>query len=191
MAAGSLPLRPTVLGDLVATSRVRQAALVAGFAATIALAAQISIPLPVGPVPLTAQTLAVLLGGAALGPGRALSGAGLYLGLGVVGVPWFAVTGGATSGYLVGFVLAAGLVGAGARAGHDRRVGSTMGLMVVGNLVIYALGVAGLMVVTGMAMPAALASGVVPFLIGDAIKIGIAAALLPTAWRLVDDAERA
>lgn len=68
MAAGSLPLRPTVLGDLVATSRVRQAALVAGFAATIALAAQISIPLPVGPVPLTAQTLAVLLGGAALGP---------------------------------------------------------------------------------------------------------------------------
>jgi biotin transport system substrate-specific component len=182
---------PLVLADLVATSRVRDVALVALHAGAIALAAQVAIPLPGSPVPITLQTLVVLLGAAALGPVRAAAGGGLFLALGVAGVPWFAVTGGATVGYLVGFVLAGALVGAATvRTRADRTVRGTVALMVVGNLVIYAAGATGLALVTGMGPAAAVAAGIVPFLVGDAAKLAVAAALLPTAWRLVDRADR-
>lgn len=190
MSAGTLPsARTVVLADLVATTHARHAVLVATYAAAIAVAAQIAVPLPFSPVPLTLQTLAVLLGAAALGPRRAAAGAGLYLGLGAAGVPWFAVTGGATVGYLVGFVAAAALVGRGARAGQDRTVAGAVALMVAGNLVIYLLGVGGLVAVTGTGVTAATVAGVVPFLIGDAVKIALAAAVLPAAWRMVDAAD--
>jgi biotin transport system substrate-specific component len=189
VTAAALPsARPVVLADVVARTWVHQVLLVAGFAGSIALAAQVAIPLPFGPVPLTLQTFAVLLGAAALGPVRAVTGAGAYVALGAAGVPWFAVTGGATSGYLVGFVVAAAVVGRWARAGQDRTVGGAVVLMVVGNLVIYALGVAGLILVASMTVGAAITVGVVPFLIGDAVKIAAAAALLPAAWRLADGA---
>ena len=191
MSAGSLSsTRPLVLADLAAHTRVRQVTLVAAYAGAIAVSAQVAITLPFGPVPLTLQTLAVLCGAAALGPGRAIAGTGLYVGLGIVGVPWFAVSGGATAGYLVGFVLAAALVGRWARAGHDRTVRGTVLVMIAGNLVIYTLGVLGLMAVVGLGLPAAVTAGVLPFLLGDAAKIAVAAALLPAAWRLVDAADR-
>lgn len=190
MSAASSALRRPVLGEVFATTRVRQAALVLGCTLAIALAAQLRIPLPVGPVPITAQTLIVLLAGASLGPSRALASAALYLGLGVAGVPWFAVSGGATLGYLVGFAVAAVVVGAGARAGHDRRVRSAVPLMVLGSVLILAFGAAGLMLVVGLSFEAALAGGVVPFLVGDTIKVAIAAALLPGAWRLVAAIDR-
>jgi len=191
MSAGSLSsTRPLVLADLAAHTRVRQVTLVAAYAGAIAVSAQVAIPLPFGPVPLTLQTLAVLCGAAALGPGRAIAGTGLYVGLGIVGVPWFAVSGGATAGYLVGFVLAAALVGHWARAGHDRTVRGTVAVMVAGNLVVYTMGVLGLMVVVGLGLQAAVVAGVLPFLVGDAAKIAVAAALLPAAWRLVDAADR-
>ncbi len=190
MSAGSMPsTRHLVLADLIPATRLRQAALVAGYVGAIAVAAQVAIPLPFGPVPLTLQTFVVLCGAAALGPVRAVSGAGLYLGLGVVGVPWFAVSSGATVGYLVGFVVAAALVGRGARAGADRSVAGVVGLMVVGNLAIWVLGATGLALVTGVGPGAAVTMGVVPFLIGDATKLAVAAALLPAAWRLVDAAD--
>lgn len=182
--------RPLVLADLVATTRVRDAALVGGYALAIALSAQVAVPLPFGPVPLTLQTLAVLLGAAALGPARAVLGTGAYVGLGLVGMPWFAVTGGATIGYLAGFALAAAVVGRFARAGGDRTLARAVVLMVVGNLAIYALGVTGLALVTGMSAGSAVVVGVVPFLVGDGVKILAAAALLPAAWRVVDRVER-
>ena len=85
-----------------------------------------------------------------------------------------------------GFVLAAWLVGKLAEHGSDRHVVKTIGLMVAGNVVIYAFGIAGLMLVTGMPLGTAIAKGLVPFLLGDALKIALAAGLLPGAWKLLN-----
>lgn len=174
-----------VLADLVPGARVRDAGFVAAFAVLIGLSAQIAVPLPFTPVPVTGQTFAVLLGAAALGAGRATIGASLYLVLGMIGVPWFTATGGASFGYIVGFVAAAAVIGWLARRGHDRTVLRTAGLMVVGNLVIYAFGVTGLALFLGVGLAEATLLGAVPFLVGDAVKIALATALLPAAWKLV------
>ncbi len=180
------PVAPgRVLADLVPGSRVRDALLVSAFAAVLGLSAQIAVPLPFTPVPVTGQTFAVLLGAAALGAGRATLGSSLYLVLGVAGVPWFTATGGASFGYIVGFVAAAAVVGRLARLGNDRTVGRTVALMVVGNLVIYAFGVTGLALFLGVGLVEATVLGAVPFLIGDALKLALAAALLPATWKLV------
>lgn len=185
MSVVTTPISRPVLADAVGGTRARDLGLTVGFALTIALAAQVSVPLPVGPVPMTLQTSAILLGAAALGGVRAVGGASLYVALGAAGVPWFAVSGGATAGYLVGFVAAAGLVGWLARHGGDRSVARAAVTMVLGNLVIYLLGVAGLALVTGMGATEAVAVGVLPFLLGDAAKVVLAATLLPAAWRLL------
>ncbi len=180
------PIAPgQVLADLLPGSRVRDAVLVTAFAAVLGLSAQLAVPLPFTPVPVTGQTFAVLLGAAALGAGRATLGSSLYLVLGVAGVPWFTGTGGASFGYIVGFVAAALIVGRLARLGNDRTVARTVVLMVVGNLAIYVFGVTGLALVLGVGLGEALALGVVPFLIGDAVKLALATALLPATWRLV------
>lgn len=183
------PIAPgRVLADLVPGSRVKDVALVGAFAAAIGLSAQIAVPLPFTPVPVTGQTFAVLLGAAALGAGRATLGASLYLVLGLVGVPWFTATGGASFGYIVGFIAAAALVGRLARLGNDRTVGRTVALMAVGNLAIYAFGVTGLALVLGVGLGEAVVLGAVPFLVGDALKLALAAALLPATWKLVGPA---
>ncbi len=180
------PIAPgRVLADLVPGERVRDIALIGAFAAVIGLSAQVAVFLPFSPVPVTGQTFAVLLGAAALGAGRATLGASLYLVLGVAGVPWFTATGGASFGYIVGFVAAAWIVGRLARLGNDRTVARTVALMVVGNLAIYAAGVTGLALVLGVGAVEAVMLGAVPFLIGDAIKLALAAALLPATWKLV------
>jgi biotin transport system substrate-specific component len=104
-------------------------------------------------------------------------------------VPWFAAQNSgwafASFGYVVGFVAAAWLAGRLAEAGADRKVLQNTGLLVVGNVVVYAFGVTGLIASTGMGLTTALAKGVAPFLVGDLIKIAVAAALLPAAWKLV------
>lgn len=183
----SLPA-PRVLGDVIPGGVVRDAVLVVGGAALTALAAQVSIPLPFTPVPVTLQTFAVLLTGAALGTVRGVLSMTLYLVAGVLGAPVFSNHssgwGGASFGYVIGFVVAAGVVGRLAERGATRGMVRTAGVMVVGNLVIYAFGVPWLMAVTHVSFPQALALGVVPFLIGDAIKIAIAAGLFPATWRL-------
>jgi len=180
------PIAPgRVLADLVPGARVKDALLVTAFAVLIGVSAQIAVPLPFTPVPVTGQTFAVLLGAAALGAGRATLGSSLYLVLGVAGVPWFTATGGASFGYIVGFVAAAAIVGRFARLGNDRTVGRTVALMVIGNLVIYVFGVTGLALFLGVGPVEAMMLGMVPFLIGDAIKLALAAALLPGTWKLV------
>ena len=186
---------PAVAGvpDSVGT-RVRDLALVAGGAGFIGLLSQWSIPLPGTPVPLTLGTFAVLLTGASLGGLRALLSVGTYLVAGGLGVNWFAGHqdgwGGATFGYVIGFVIAATLVGWLAQRGGDRTVARTAITMVLGNLVIYAVGVSWLMNATGMDVQAGLKAGMTPFLIGDALKIAAAAGLLPAAWSLVKRVER-
>ena len=180
---------PRTLADVVPGGLVRNIALVAGGTLFVALSALVQIPLPFTPVPLSLQTFAVLLTGAALGSRRGALSMALYLLAGVAGVPWFAAHQSgwafASFGYVVGFVAAAWLAGRLAEAGADRQVLKNTGLLVVGNVVIYAFGVAGLIASTGMGLGTALAKGVVPFLIGDLVKIAVAAALLPAAWKLV------
>jgi biotin transport system substrate-specific component len=195
MTASIAPSRPAlVLADLVPGARVRDVALTLAGTAFITVAGYIAIPLPFTPVPLSLATFAVLLTGAALGPARGATSALLYLVLGVVGVPLFA--GGnagwafSSFGYIVGYVIAALLVGSLARRRADRTVLSTIGLAGLGSLTIYACGVPWLAAFVGVDLATALTLGVVPFLIGDAIKIAAMAGLLPATWRLVDRARR-
>ncbi|MFI6508503.1 biotin transporter BioY [Streptosporangium sp. NPDC050855] len=188
MANASSMARPAVLSDLIPGSRVRDAALVVGGAALTGLAAQLSFPLPGSPVPVSGQTFAVVLVGAALGMNRAVLSMLLYLMAGVAGVPWFADGasgfGGASFGYVIGFIAAAAVVGRLAERGGDRTVARTVGTMVLGNLVIYAFGLPVLIAVAQVDLVKGLALGVLPFLLGDALKIAVAAGLLPAAWRL-------
>jgi biotin transport system substrate-specific component len=174
-----------VLADLLPGERVRDVALVAGFALAIAAGAQLAFPVPGTPILVTAQTFVVLLGAAALGPTRAAAGALAFAGVGLLGVPWFAHSGGTSLGYIAGFVVAGWLVGALARRGWVDRIGGALAAMVAGNLAIYALGVPVLALVLGLGPLEAVSLGVVPFLVGDAVKIVLAAALLPAAQRLL------
>lgn len=191
MSTAVAPVRPgQVLADLLPASRVRDVALVLGGAALTGLAAQISVPVPGSPVPVTGQTLAVLLVGTALGAGRGFLSLALYALAGIAGVPWFAgATSGATApsfGYILGMILASTVVGALARRGADRSVWRTAGAMLLGEAIIYAVGVPYLALATGMSASAAIAAGLTPFLIGDALKAALAMGLLPTTWKFVN-----
>ena len=182
--------RPTLVDVLLPRQRswVFDAALVVVFSAFVGLTAQVAIPL--WPVPLTLTTLGVLFTGAALGSKRGALALLLYLVEGAVGLPVFA--GGAsgvayalgpTGGYLVGFVVAAGAVGLLAERGWDRRPIWTALAMVVGNLIIYALGVNWLAFLLGD-LGTALVQGMLIFVIGDLVKIAVATFALPGGWAL-------
>jgi len=216
--------RAATLADLAfpRAGVLRDALLVVGGSVFMALSAQISVPLyggelahpvaraiaslygalgvplPTTPVPISGQTLAVLLVGALLGSRLGTLSVLAYLGEGLAGLPVFAlgtsawspsripgvpVILGPTAGYLVGFVVAAFLVGWLAERGWDRRPLSTALAMVIGNLAIYLVGVAWLLrfVPSGSVLMA----GVVPFIPGDLLKIAIAAAVLPSGWALL------
>lgn len=174
-----------VLADLLPGARVRDAVLVGVYALAIAASAQVAFPLPGTPVPFTGQTFVILLGAAALGTGRAALGGGLFLGLGLAGVPWFAVTGGASYGYIVGFVGAAAVVGYFARRGWLASWPRTAAAMLAGNALILGLGAIGMMLVLGYGPRTAISVGVVPYLIGDALKVALATALLKPTQRLL------
>jgi biotin transport system substrate-specific component len=155
-----------------------------------ALAAQVSIPLPFTPVPITGQTFAVLLVGAALGRRRGAASMALYVAQGLAGLPVFAggkaglaVLLGPTGGYLIGFIAAAFVTGWLAERGWDRRPLTTALAMVFGNLVIYLFGVSWLAVFVGISKAPLL--GMVPFIPGDILKIVLATAALPEAWWVV------
>jgi biotin transport system substrate-specific component len=178
---------------------VADAILVALGVTLIALSAQISIPLPNTPVPLTGQTFGVLLVGASYGAVRAFATMAAYLVVGGLGYGVFAGhTSGwdvlrfssATGGYLVGMLVAAALVGALAERGWDRKVPWALVTMVLGNVVIYAFGFFWLQHATGLTTSQTWRAGVRPFLPGDAIKIVLAAGLLPSAWKVVDAVRR-
>ena len=179
-----------VLADVFPGARAKDALLVVAGAGLTGLAAQVSITTPLSPVPFTLHTLAVLVTGAALGSVRGLLSMLLYLGAGAAGVPWYADQGsgfgGPSFGYVAGFVVAAVVVGALAERRADRHVASTVAMMVVGNLVIYAIGTTWLAADLGVSASEAVALGVRPFLATDALKIAVAALALPGAWKLVD-----
>lgn len=183
--ADKLVARRTALADL---SLIILGSLI------VAAAAQISIPLQ--PVPITGQTFAVLLVGMVLGSRRGALALLAYLAQGLAGLPVFAegkfglaTVLGPTGGYLVGFVVAAFVVGWLAERGWDRNLFTTLAAMVAGNAVIYAFGLAWLATfpfVSGLLGEAGLLTlGMIPFLLGDAIKAVLAAFLLPAAWRQI------
>jgi biotin transport system substrate-specific component len=169
---------------------VRDILLVIAGSLCVAGMAQVRIPLPFTPVPITGQTFAVLLVGASLGSRRGAASLVLYLLLGMLGLPFFA--GGAsglpallgpTGGYLVGFIVAATLVGSLAARGLDRCVLGALLAFLAGEIVIYFFGIAWLGVTLGIKQ--AFMAGCLPFLIGDAIKLVAAGFVLPAAWAMV------
>lgn len=169
---------------------LRPLLLVGAGVAFLALLAQIR--LQIGPVPITGQTLGVLLLGAAYGARLGTLTTGAYALFGVAGLPLFAGGGsgvayllGPTGGYLVGFVAAAALLGALAERGWDRTYVRAAIAMLAATVVIYLFGVSWLAVALGGDLNTALAAGLVPFVPGDLVKLGVAMTLLPTAWRLL------
>jgi biotin transport system substrate-specific component len=172
-------VQPRTLADVIPGGLARNVALVVGGAAFVGVTAQLAIPLPFTPVPLSLQTFSVLLTVAVLGSTRGLAAMALYALAGMAGMPWFSAHQSgwsfASFGYVIGFVVAALVVGKLAERGADRTPLRAVGLLVLGNLAIYAVGVPGLMLAADMSLPRALALGVVPFLLS-----------LPSAWKLVN-----
>lgn len=181
-------------------STARDVALVVGGAILIALTANFSIPVPGSPVPVTGQTFSVLLVSGALGSRRAAGAVGLYLLMGLF-LPVYAehrsglavfgtiqdggVRFGATGGYLIGFLVASGVVGKLAELGWDRRLVTAVAAMLIGNVVIYAIGLPWLAIAAHLDAPTTLIKGLYPFLVGDALKLLAAGALLPAGWWIV------
>jgi biotin transport system substrate-specific component len=176
--------RPGALTDVL---------LVVGGAGFVALAAQVSFDLPFTPVPITGQTFAVVLVGASLGALLGLASLGLYLFVGALGAPIYAdgkggwdVLTGPTGGYIIGFALAAFLIGALAQQRWDRRFASSVAAMLTGNVVIYLVGLPWLAEKIDAGLETTLEQGLYPFVVGDLLKLYLAAALLPSAWKLVE-----
>ena len=164
-------------------------ALIIGSSLLIGLCAQLAIPL--WPVPVTGQTFAVLMVGALIGARRGCFAVLAYIIEGAAGLPvfamgrgGFAVLRGFTAGYLVGFIAAAYIVGLLAQKGWDRRIGTTILAMVLGNIVIYTFGLLWLSSLPGINN--VLREGLYPFIIGDLLKIALAAILLPSGWKLLN-----
>jgi biotin transport system substrate-specific component len=177
-------------------------AVVVGGSLLIAALAQVSVRLPFTPVPITGQTLGVLLVGTACGWGRGGLAVGLYLGEIAIGLP-FAAEGEAgldrlalatpSGGYLWGFLLAAVLIGWLANRGWDRTLGSSLGVMLLGSVTIYLVGLPWLHVSPTFqaflghppTVEDTLQAGLYPFVIGDLLKLLIAAGLLPAVWKVI------
>ena len=192
-------LVPIRVGERL-SSRTRHIALIVAGALLIALSANFSIAVPGSPVPITGQTFAVVLVGGALGFRRGVLATLLYLAMGLI-LPVYASHGsgvatiatvkdgglvlGASGGYLLGFIFASALVGRLAELGWDRRVVGALGAMILGNLVIYAIGLPWLMAATHHDVAWTIANGLTPFLLGDALKLALAAGLFPAAWWVV------
>jgi biotin transport system substrate-specific component len=192
-------LVPIRIGERM-SARLRHIALVCIGAGFIALTANVTVWLPNNPVPITGQTLSVLLVGGALGLRRGALAVVLYLLLGfwlpvyaghahgvdtIVGFSGGSLVLGALGGYLIGFVLAAALVGKLAELGWDRHIPGAIGAMLIGEIVIYMVGVPWLAAAVHFSPAMAIDKGMTPFVLGDAIKLVIAASLFPFSWWLV------
>ena len=194
MATASMPALPSralVLADLVPAVRARNALLVVGGVLFTALLAQVSVPVPGSPVPITGQTLAVVLTAAALGPVRGVAVQALYILAALVGLPFYSeasggvdVVFGATGGYVVGFIPAAFLIGLAAKHGADRNPLKAVPLFLAGQAIIFAVGVPWLAISAGMTASQALDAGFYPFILGGIVKAAIAAAVLGGSWQL-------
>lgn len=181
---------------------LREAVLIVGFALLTAAAAQWEFKLGFTPVPITGQTFAVLISGAALGMRSGAASQALYWAMGLAHLPFFAGGKGgwkdgtgSTMGYLVGFVVAAAVIGYMAERRQDRNLASSFAAMAAGTVVIYVLGAAWLMFKLDIPLEGndganAMAYGVTPFLVGDFVKLLAAGAVMPVAWSIVGRAKK-
>ena len=195
-SASALP-RYGVLADTLPGARVRDVVLVVSGALLTALFAQIAINVPPSPVPITGQTLAVGLVGACLGARRGASSLTLYAVLGLF-LPFYAdgesgwdVVWGASGGYIIGFIVAAWVIGWMAEHGADRHVGLAFLAFVAGQLVIFAFGLAGLKISVEESWGWTIHNGFAIFIVGGLVKAAVGALALPGAWRIVRRFERA
>jgi biotin transport system substrate-specific component len=190
MSTIAIPQPRRVLADLVPASLLAEVALVVGAAALVGALAQISIHLSFTPVPITGQTLGVMLAGTALGWRRAGLAMALYVAAGIIGVPWFAghASGyvGSSFGYLIGFVVAGTALGWVAGRGGDRTIVKAFVAMAVGDAIVFLIGVTWLGFSLHVNAATAISLGFTPFLWGELIKAGISGVALPSSWRLVD-----
>jgi biotin transport system substrate-specific component len=182
-------LVPVTVAERLNT-RVRDAILVASGALFVYLTSLVVVPHD--PIPWTGQTFGVLMVGGALGLRRGLLAVALYVLLGYVGLPFFAegksgasVILGPSGGYLIGFIVAAAVVGRLAELGWDRRFGGAIGMMLIGSVIIYAIGLPWLAVTKDYTLSATIAAGLTPFILWDAIKLAVAAGVFPVAWWLI------
>lgn len=186
---------PAVLGTRVLPrSSIMTVASIIGLAFLTAVLAQWEIPLGFTPVPITGQTLGVVLAGATLGSRNGAMSMGLYWILGALGLPfyaggaggWEAATG-STAGYLVGFVVAAWVIGKLAESRQDRKVLTAIPAILTGSVIIYLFGVGWLMISLDVDLAQGLAWGFTPFVIGDLLKVAAAGVVLPGIWKLLGD----
>jgi len=182
-------LVPVAVAERLNT-RVRDSLLVASGALFVYLTSLVIVPHE--PVPWTGQTFGVLMVGGALGLRRGLLAVALYVLLGYVGLPFFAegksgasVILGATGGYLIGFIVAAAVVGRLAELGWDRRFGGAIGMMLIGSAIIYAIGLPWLGAVANLTPSETIAAGLTPFILWDAVKLAVAAGIFPVTWWLI------
>ena len=189
---------PALIDERVLPGRaVRHAALVLGGSLLIAASAQVALPIPLSPVPMTLQPLAVLLVGASLGSIRGFAAALLYLLEGLSGLPFFAgglagpaVLAGPTGGYLMAFPVAAGLAGYFAERGWTRPVPAAVASLTFSLAVLYLSGWSWLVLALRFEPHVAFAGGVLPFLLSDLVKVVLAALALPYAHRLLERSPR-
>jgi biotin transport system substrate-specific component len=190
-AAIDHPRPAVVLADAIPGTWVRDAVLVVAGALLTALLAQVVVHVPPSPVPVTGQTLAVVLAGATLGSRRGAASMLLYLVLGLMlpvyadGEQGFDVIWGATGGYLVGFVVAAALIGRLAEMGADRKPLLAFAAFCAGQLAVFGIGVPWLKVAADMSWGDAIHYGFTLFIVGGLIKAALAGVLTPAAWRAV------
>jgi biotin transport system substrate-specific component len=179
-----------VLADVRSASLISNIALIIGGAGLVGALAQVSIHLSFTPVPITGQTLGVMLSGAALGWRRAGLAMALYVSAGIAGMPWFAHYGsgysGPSFGYLIGFVAAGTVLGWVASRGGDRKIARSLVAMAAGDAIIFLIGVPWLAVSYHLSASGAIADGLTPFIWGELIKSGVAGVALPASWRCVD-----
>lgn len=193
MSTAALTARPGVLADRLVTksSVLTDVALVVTGAAVVGLLAQLTVPM--WPVPITGQTLAVMLVGGALGMRRGAAALTSYMVLGLAGVPWFAEAGGGPAmllapsfGYIIGFIAAAATAGWFAERAWDRRPVLAMVGFCLATVMPFVVGVPYMATVLGLSDPATIAAyGITPFIVPGLIKAGLAAAVFPLAWRLI------
>jgi biotin transport system substrate-specific component len=195
-SAPTLPRRGLVLADAIPGARVRDAVLVLAGALLTALLAQVAIPIPPSPVPVTGQTLAVGLVGATLGARRGTLAMLLYATMGLF-LPvyaegnsgWDVITG-ASGGYIVGFIFATYVVGLLAERGADRKALTAFVSFVAAQLIVFGFGLVGLKLAVGQDWSWTIHNGFAIFIVGGLIKALIGAAVLPSAWQLVRRFER-
>ena len=193
MSTAALTARPGVLADrLVArSSRVTDLALVLSGAAVVGVLAQVTIPM--WPVPITGQTLAVMIVGGALGMRRGAAALFTYMVAGLAGVPWFAELGGGPAyvlrpsfGFIVGFIAAAAIAGWFAERAWDRKPLLAMAGFCLATAAPFVVGVPYMAALLDLSDPATIAAyGITPFIVPGLIKAGLAAAAFPLAWRLI------